>query len=589
MPRSPALGDRPRFYLANWVIRVLAPYPLQCAAIGACIAMQVLLYVSYPVAFTVIFNKAVPEYNHDLLKKIMVGILILFLICGVTAMFQAKLVSSIGSKGLGRVRQRMFSNILEQSHSFFSKNKASDLIAKFSIELADIETALVFALPPLVECILVVIGCLLTISVFDWRIALVATALIPLSYLSAVKLGPWVSHYAIGKINAESKLLATLQDAINGRNTIRAFGAEHKINDSFSHHNTVLQKASSGYVYNASLIPLFSLYSVNIILVLMVGTGAAFVIDQELSLGSFFGCITLLGSVAAGTNSAIKFYAIVMSVQHKVMDIEHYLEVGGTRNQGTPNPSPFVPRDCINFKQVSFQYPDGDLVLNNVSFDIEIGSSVAIVGETGSGKSTLIHLLTGFYEPTMGSISIDGVDIKAIHKTSLRNTCGIVFQDAYLLNTTIKENILLGKADASDEDVTQAAKKAQIHDYIESLPLKYNFMIEDNGSKLSGGQKQRLAIARAIVRKPNLLILDESTSALDANTEASIVQDIYRIKQDMTIVAITHRLNTIKEFNKIIVLNKGSVVEEGQHFELLQKQGHYFNMWSNQMTHKEFH
>jgi ATP-binding cassette subfamily B protein len=189
----------------------------------------------------------------------------------------------------------------------------------------------------------------------------------------------------------------------------------------------------------------------------------------------------------------------------------------------------------------------------------------------------------------MGSISIDGVDIKAIHKTSLRNTCGIVFQDAYLLNTTIKENILLGKADASDEDVTQAAKKAQIHDYIESLPLKYNFMIEDNGSKLSGGQKQRLAIARAIVRKPNLLILDESTSALDANTEASIVQDIYRIKQDMTIVAITHRLNTIKEFNKIIVLNKGSVVEEGQHFELLQKQGHYFNMWSNQMTHKEFH
>jgi ATP-binding cassette subfamily B protein len=483
----------------------------------------------------------------------------------------------------------MFSNILEQSHSFFSKNKASDLIAKFSIELADIETALVFALPPLVECILVVIGCLLTISVFDWRIALVATALIPLSYLSAVKLGPWVSHYAIGKINAESKLLATLQDAINGRNTIRAFGAEHKINDSFSHHNTVLQKASSGYVYNASLIPLFSLYSVNIILVLMVGTGAAFVIDQELSLGSFFGCITLLGSVAAGTNSAIKFYAIVMSIQHKVMDIEHYLEVGGMRNQGTPNPSSFVPRDCINFKQVSFQYPDGDLVLNNVSFDIEIGSSVAIVGETGSGKSTLIHLLTGFYEPTMGSISIDGVDIKAIHKTSLRNTCGIVFQDAYLLNTTIKENILLGKADASDEDVTQAAKKAQIHDYIESLPLKYNFMIEDNGSKLSGGQKQRLAIARAIVRKPNLLILDESTSALDANTEASIVQDIYRIKQDMTIVAITHRLNTIKEFNKIIVLNKGSVVEEGQHFELLQKQGHYFNMWRNQMTHKEFH
>lgn len=589
MLRSPALGDRTRFYLANWVIRVLAPYPLQCIAIVACIAMQVLLYVSYPVAFTVIFNKAVPEHNHDLLKQIMVGILVLFLICGVTAMIQAKLVSSIGSKGLGSVRQRMFANILEQSPLFFSENKASDLIAKFSLELAAIETALVFALPPLIECVLVVIGCLLTISVLDWRIALVATALIPLSYLSAVKLGPRVSHYAIGKINAESKLLATLQDAIHGRNTIRAFGVEHKINDSFSQHNAALQKASSGYVFSASLIPLFSLYSVNIILVLMVGTGAAFVLDQELSLGSFFGCLTLLGSVAAGTNSAIKFYAIVMSVQHKVMDIERYLEVGSTRTQDKPTPMPFVPSERINFKQVSFQYPESDLVLNNVSFDIPIGSSVAIVGETGSGKSTLINLLTGFYEPTRGSISIDGVDIKTIHKSSLRNTCGIVFQDAYLLNTTIKDNILLGKADASDEDVTHAAQKAQIHDFIESLPLKYNFMVEDNGSKLSGGQKQRLAIARAIVRKPNILILDESTSALDANTEASIVQDIYRLKQNMTIIAVTHRLNTIKEFNKIIVLNRGSVVEEGQHFELLQKKGHYFNMWTNQMTQKEFY
>ena len=584
MTGSPSQGDRHRFYLANWVVRVLAPYPLQCTAIGACIAMQVLLYVSYPVAFAVIFNKAVPEHNHDLLKQIMVGILILFLMCGATAIIQAKLVSNIGTKGFGRVRQRMFSNILEQPPLFFSKNKASDLIAKFSIELAAIETALVFALPPLIECVLVVIGCLLTISVLDWRIALVATTLIPLSYLSGAKLGPWVTHYAIGKINAESKLLSALQDAINGRNTIRAFGIEHKINASFGQHNAELQKASSGYVYNASLIPLFSLYSVNIILVLMVGTGAAFVIDQDLSLGSFFGCITLLGSVAAGTNSAIKFYAIVMSVKHKVKDIDPYLMTDHSAINNNATLTHFEIRDRIRFNQVCFQYPESHLVLNNISFDIPIGSSVAIVGETGSGKSTLLNLLTGSYEPTEGSITIDGIDFKNIHKPSLRNKCGMVLQDAYLFSTTFKDNILVGKADASDEDVVLAAQKAQIHDYIVSLPLQYNSHVEDNGSKLSGGQKQRLAIARAVVRKPHILILDESTSALDANTEASIVQDIYRLKADMTIIAVTHRLHTIQEFNKIIVLDQGVIVEEGQHFELMQKQGHYFKMWSNQMA-----
>ena len=578
-----AIGNSHNYYLSKWVVRVLAPYPLQCAAIGACIAMQVLLYVSYPVAFAVIFNKAVPEHSHDLLKQIMVGILILFLMCGATAIIQAKLVSKIGTKCFGRVRQNMFSNILEQPPLFFIKNKASDLLAKFSIELAAIETALVFALPPLIECVLVVIGCLLTISVLDWRIALVATALIPLSYLSGAKLGPWVTHYAIGKINAESKLMGALQDAINGRNTIRAFGIEHKINASFGQHNTALQKASSGYVYNASLIPLFSLYSVNIILVLMVGTGAAFVIDQDLSLGSFFGCITLLGSVAAGTNSAIKFYAIVMSVKHKVIDIDQYLIKNHSVIQENASITHFESRNCISFNQVSFKYPDNDLVLNNISFEIPIGSSVAIVGETGSGKSTLLNLLTGFYEPTKGSIIIDGIDFKNIYKPSLRNKCGIVLQDAYLLNISIKDNILIGKADASDEDVIHAARKAQIHDYIDSLPLKYNTLIDDNGSKLSGGQKQRLAIARAIVRNPNILILDESTSALDANTEASIVQDVYRLKGDMTIIAVTHRLNTIQEFDKIIVLDQGALVEQGQHSELIQKQGHYFKMWRNQM------
>jgi ATP-binding cassette subfamily B protein len=244
----------------------------------------------------------------------------------------------------------------------------------------------------------------------------------------------------------------------------------------------------------------------------------------------------------------------------------------------------FEIRDRIRFNQVCFQYPESHLVLNNISFDIPIGSSVAIVGETGSGKSTLLNLLTGFYEPTKGSITIDGIDFKNIHKPSLRNKCGMVLQDAYLFSTTFKDNILVGKADASDEDVVLAAQKAQIHDYIVSLPLQYNSHVEDNGSKLSGGQKQRLAIARAVVRKPHILISDESTSALDANTEASIVQDIYRLKADMTIIAVTHRLNTIQEFNKIIVLDQGVIVEEGQHFELMQKQGHYFKMWSNQMA-----
>jgi ATP-binding cassette subfamily B protein len=266
--------------------------------------------------------------------------------------------------------------------------------------------------------------------------------------------------------------------------------------------------------------------------------------------------------------------------------IRHIQELLDEPTRGADRPgAPDLPRigHDISFERVTFQYEGAQQpVLDNLSLKLDAGKTIAIVGPSGSGKSTLLNLILRLYVPDEGRVTIDGVDIRKVTLESLRQSMAVVFQENMLFNMSIKENIRLGKEGASDEDVVEAARKAEIHRYIMSLPEKYDTSVGERGDTLSGGQRQRIAIARAIIRNPSVLLLDEATSALDQTTEAAINRTLLKVSKGRTMIWSTHRLTSVVDMDEIIVISGGQAIERGSHAELLAKNGVYRKLWDDQ-------
>jgi ATP-binding cassette subfamily B protein len=253
----------------------------------------------------------------------------------------------------------------------------------------------------------------------------------------------------------------------------------------------------------------------------------------------------------------------------------------GADRQGAPD-LPRITHD-ITFDRVTFGYEGSTApVLDNLSLKLDVGKSIAIVGPSGSGKSTLLNLMLRLYEPDEGRVSIDGVDIRKVTRESLRRSMAVVFQENMLFNMSIRENIRLGKEGATDAEVEDAARKAEIHRFIMSLPQKYDTVVGERGDTLSGGQRQRMAIARAIIRDPSVLLLDEATSALDQTTEAAINRTLLKVAKGRTMIWSTHRLTSVVEMDEIVVISGGRVIERGSHAQLLAKNGVYRKLWDDQ-------
>jgi ATP-binding cassette, subfamily B, bacterial len=459
---------------------------------------------------------------------------------------------------------------------------SADLLSRFSYELASVEYALVRALPALIECILVVLACLLTITVFDWRIAAATLLLLPMSFVSSKLLGPKTTMLGSVRSGFEARMLAVLQEDLNARPIIRALGIEREIQKQFDAQNNNVSNVSIDLSFFGTLIPLFALYSVNILLVIIVGIGAAIVIKGELTIGAFFGCISLVITVAACSSAASAWHAVFLTAAPKIVHINDLLTEKVTVADA-PDAKDIDPlQHEIKFDRLVFGYSPHYPVLKRITCSIKAGTSVALVGTSGSGKSTMLGLLMRLHDPDHGALSIDGTDIRSVTQASLRRQMGVVMQEAHLFNASIAENIRMGKLDATMDEIEAAARMAEIHDFISQLPDGYDSTVGENGCLLSGGQRQRIAVARALVRKPPILLLDEPTAALDPIAEASIVESIEQFAAGRTVVMVTHRLASIQRFTRIIVLQDGAIVEEGNHAELLAKNGAYRRLWSRQ-------
>jgi ATP-binding cassette subfamily B protein len=308
----------------------------------------------------------------------------------------------------------------------------------------------------------------------------------------------------------------------------------------------------------------------------------------ELSVGGLVAVIDLLWFIVANLNALSKVLPPMQRASGGMVRIQEVLD---TREQvvDKPDARPLPPfSEAIRFRAVSFGHNDGAPTLADVTATIRAGESVVIVGPSGSGKTTLLGLLLRLADPTSGSVTIDGHDLRHVTQVSLRTQIGVVFQDSFLFDTTLRENIRLGKPEATDEEIETAARVAGIHDFIASLPDGYNSRAGEGGTALSGGERQRVAIARALVRQPAILILDEPASALDAQTEAAINRTLQQVGKGRTVIAVTHRL-TPSASDRILVFNAGRLVEEGTHPELLSRGGVYATLWRAQSQSADQH
>jgi ATP-binding cassette subfamily B protein len=377
-------------------------------------------------------------------------------------------------------------------------------------------------------------------------------------------------------------MLASVEDFLDSWLLIRAYKDKSCLRGRFENSNQKYTDSASNYSYCINLTPVLSEYGVNLSLAVLVIAGAIFAIQGSLTMGAFVGCFALLRKVADGSAKTARSYFVFMNAIRPFRRIQKLL-TEESDSESSLQPIQLTPlTQEIRFENVTFGYHPSKHVLDSLNLLIPAGKSVALVGTSGAGKSTITKLVMRIVQPQSGLISFDGVDLQQASFDSLRRLCGTVLQDHHLFRGTIAENIRFINRNATMEEVVSVAKQALIHDLITQLPHGYDTMVDERGSSLSGGQRQRIAIARAFLQNPSLLILDEPSSMLDPATEASIHALFMKLAVGRTVIMVTHRLACAQSFDKIVVLDQGKVAEEGTHQQLFDKKGLYRNLWDKQ-------
>ncbi len=570
------------FFVVRQLYDYLRPYKGQVFLLLLGILIDLAFTVGLASSMEYLIDDAIGAHDTELLWQLLIGLTIAVLVAAVAAVARDYLYAKLGTAVVNDLRLRLFEHLQQLSANFYAKTKVGDIVARFATDLAAVQNAVVLAIP---ETLIGVLGVALSAVLLfrlEWQLALITVMALPVLTIGPRILGPRAERASLALRQEEAAVVSAVQENIGAQPVVKAFGLQRSEVAGFSTRLEGTFDAGLRFNILSYLVERTPNVSFMLLHVVVLGIGVFKTFEGQLEVGQLVTFNALTVTLSAYVTSLTRVSPVLLQASGGVHRIAELLDEQPQVPDLVPDtPLPRLARE-IRFRSVTFSYTGENNNLEDLSFAIEAGQTVAFVGSSGSGKSTVLGLLTRFYDPDLGSIQIDGRDLREGSQASLREQMAVVFQDSFLFNTTVADNIRMGRPEATQAEVEAAAKAAEIHDLILRMPNGYQTVVGERGSRLSGGQRQRVAIARAIIRDPRILVLDEATSALDPGTEAAIGQTLKRIGKQRTVVEVTHRLSSVVEHDAIFVLDHGKMVEYGTHKQLLARRGLYQKLWAKQ-------
>lgn len=480
------------------------------------------------------------------------------------------------------LRKKMYDKIIELPISYYSEKRKGDVMARMLGDVGEVQNSFFSILELVVKEPMTIIIALVTMFFISFKLTLFVLLFIPISGLIISKIGKNLKAKSLQAQNEGGHLISIVEESLTGLKVVKSYNAEKNFKNRFENSVTRLFTLSNSIGNKNNLAsPMSEFMGITTIAVLLWYGGNLVLVDKSLDGASFIVYLTLAYNILTPAKAISK---ASYAVKNGLAAAQRVFEVLEVENEITSKPNAIHKEtfeEAVTIKNINFRY-EKENVLKDFSLEVKKGQTVALVGQSGSGKSTIANLLTRFYDVNEGQILIDNIDIKDMNLHSLRDLMGLVTQDSILFNDTIKNNILLGKETATDEEIIEALKVANAYEFVKDLENGINTNIGDAGGKLSGGQKQRLSIARAVLKNPPIMILDEATSALDTESEKLVQVALENMMQNRTSIVIAHRLSTIQKADTIVVMQKGRIVEQGNHEQLMAMNGMYNRLVSMQ-------
>ena len=566
------------------LFRFVRPYWLQM--VGASVALTVwsLISLALPLAIRSLVDSVFVQGDLARLNQITLALAGLFLLQAVIAFAQTYLLVYVAQRVVADLRLAIHGHLLGLPLGFFNERRTGEMVSRVTNDVTVIQVVLTDTPLNLMRQVVTIIGGLALMVAMNWRLTLLILVLIPPLIGIAVFFGRRLEHLSTAVQDRLADATAVLQEALSGIRVVKSFTQERSEHSRFREQvEATFQTAMRRTRLRAVFIPLVSLMALSAI-TLLLWVGGREVIRGTLTPGDLVAFLILMLMVAGPLG---EFAGLYSQVREGIGAARRIFEILETRPEPVASPgSPLMPpvSGDVRFVDVCFEYRPGDPILERVTLHVPPDQVVALVGSSGVGKTTLVNLIPRFFDPTSGRIEVDGIDISRVDLHSLRSQVGLVPQETFLFAGSVRENIAYGCPGAELEEVMEVARAAYAHDFIQELPEGYDTQVGERGVKLSAGQRQRLAIARALLKDPRILILDEATSALDTESEHWVQAALDRLMRGRTTFVIAHRLSTIQRADRILVLQDGCILEDGSHAALLEQGGLYHRLWNMQFA-----